>query len=181
LFNIPDIGGPVKCAKDVIKKHGLLGMFRGITPMCFRDVFPYGIYMLVYDRMLNIESDVLDKQRKFVGGSGCGQINSHLEMTLTALAGATAGVLSWLFVVPFDVAKTVMQADFRYKSMYHCMHEIVKKNGWQALFRGSFIVIARAIPVNAATFLGYEYCLDKCYKSFPIDDPVPKNNFHFFS
>jgi hypothetical protein len=62
-----------------------------IVSSYFRDVFPYGIYMLVYDNMLNVESDVLDKQRKYVGGSGHGKINSHLEMTLTAMAGATAG------------------------------------------------------------------------------------------
>ncbi|ETN62223.1 small calcium-binding mitochondrial carrier [Anopheles darlingi] len=51
-----------------------------------------------------------------------------------------------------------------HKSMVHCFRSLIKKHGWRSLFRGSLVIIARAAPVNSATFLGYEYCLEKCHK-----------------
>lgn len=40
---------------------------------------------------------------------------------------------------------------------------ILQKYGWKILFRGSWMLVMRAIPINAATFVGYEYALDRCH------------------
>lgn len=36
--------------------------------------------------------------------------------------------------------------------------------GYRSLFRGSVMLLLRSLPVNAATFVGYEYVMDKCRK-----------------
>ncbi|XP_058116453.1 solute carrier family 25 member 45 [Anopheles ziemanni] len=164
LQTLSFIGHPWACLKDIFRREGLSGIYRGITPMMVRDVLPYGVYMYVYEYMLEIERRLHRLSKDHITGA---TIGGALQASLIATAGAVAGIASWMFIVPFDVVKTVMQAETDpsvHKSMMHCFRSLVKKYGWRSLFRGSLVIIARAAPVNSATFLGYEYCLEKCHK-----------------
>lgn len=52
-----------------------------------------------------------------------------VESWRTAVAGACAGMLSWLPGIPFDVIKTRMMTATdpkQYKSVWHCFQEITK-------------------------------------------------------
>lgn len=96
---------------------------------------------------------------------------SGIDMTVTTIAGSIAGLLSWILVIPFDTVKTIMQAEAdpnRYKNMTHCLQSSIRRNGYRVMLRGSWILIFRAIPVNAITFLAYEYALDRCHKYYNI-------------
>lgn len=56
-----------------------------------------------------------------------------VEAWRTAVAGACAGMASWLPAIPFDVIKTKMMTASqknRYKSVYHCYKSLVKVS-WQ--------------------------------------------------
>ncbi|KAL1400716.1 hypothetical protein pipiens_006998 [Culex pipiens pipiens] len=168
LQTLQYVGHPWLCLRDIIVREGIWGLYRGITPMMWRDVLPYGVYMLVYEYMIAIEKRLhhIRQDRK------AGTIGSPYEASLVATAGALAGVVSWMFIVPFDVVKTVMQSETDptvHKSMMHCFRMLVRRYGWRSLFRGSIMIIARAAPVNSATFLGYEWCLGKCHQYFTID------------
>ncbi|EAT45759.1 AAEL002985-PA [Aedes aegypti] len=164
------IGRPWRCLMDIHRLEGLSGIYRGITPMMLRDVLPYGIYMLVYEYMLGIEERLHRVKRdRLSSGSGGMVVSSPYEASLIAMAGAMAGIISWMFIVPFDVVKTVMQSETDptvHKNMLHCFRTLIDRHGWRTLFRGSFMVIARAAPVNSITFLGYEWCLGQCHKFF---------------
>ncbi|XP_053682118.1 solute carrier family 25 member 45 [Sabethes cyaneus] len=169
LQTLQYIGHPWRCSRDIFMREGIWGLYRGFTPMMCRDVLPYGIYMLVYEYMIDVEERLHHMKRSRQAGTGIG---STYEASLIATAGATAGVISWLFVVPFDVVKTVMQSETDptvHKNMMHCFRRLVKRHGWTSLFRGSCMIIARAAPVNSATFLGYEWCLGQIHKWFSID------------
>lgn len=59
---------------------------------------------------------------------------ADVESWRTAVAGACAGMASWLPAIPFDVIKTKMMTaskDNQYKSIYHCYRELVKVSGTQ--------------------------------------------------
>lgn len=118
-----------------------------------------------------------------------------LDFLVTTLAGAWAGILSWVCVIPFDVVKTIMQAEesSKYQNIWHCLSNNFKVNelnkeyntltkiiyrfqryGWRRLFRGSWMLVVRAIPFNAATFVGYEYALEWCHRVWHVQKSAPK-------
>lgn len=152
----------------LIKRHGFLCMFRGLPLTIGRDVLPYGIYMYSYVNLLHMAKqflvvselnlDYTDDVRKqrIDAGRDAG------SMWLTVLAGSLAGFCSWIVCIPFDVMKTKMQADDTYTSSWHCVRDNYQRHGWRSMFRGGYMVLMRAIPINAATFVGYEWSINKC-------------------
>lgn len=149
---------PFKLFKKILKHDGISGLYRGLLPTMCRDVFPYGIYMIAY-RMTMEQLDQLEFMKRRKQHLNKDKDHQKVDFFVTTLAGAFAGILSWVCVIPFDVVKTIMQAEenSRYKSIRHCITVNFKRYGWRSLFRGSWMLVVRAVPVNAATFLGYEY------------------------
>lgn len=52
--------------------------------------------------------------------------SNAIDMSVTIVSGATAGVMSWILVIPFDVMKTIMQIEFdaqsdRYRNLRKCL------------------------------------------------------------
>lgn len=81
------------------------------------DVFPYGIYMLTFEYMHQFldDFDWMKAKRKQYKcnshmGSACTKNNCYVEMFISTTSGAIAGVMSWILVIPFDVMKTITQA-----------------------------------------------------------------------
>ncbi|XP_055683335.1 solute carrier family 25 member 45 isoform X1 [Lutzomyia longipalpis] len=162
--------GSWECLRNILQIEGFLGLYRGLTPMICRDIFPYGIYMLAYEQILNMLGCLpyVQEKRQQNAAKKLTSVNSNLELTLTTIAGSIAGVLSWIVVIPFDVIKTIMQAEPNphvYRNMIHCIKVHVERSGWTSLFRGSCMLLVRAVPVNVATFIGYEYYLEQCKKT----------------
>ncbi|XP_055616305.1 solute carrier family 25 member 45 isoform X2 [Toxorhynchites rutilus septentrionalis] len=171
LQTLQYVGHPWRCLGEIYHLEGIMGLYRGFTPMMWRDVVPYGIYMLVYEYMLEIEDRLHQMKRDRFSGTATAA-GSQYKASVIATAGAMAGIVSWLFIVPFDVVKTIMQTETDptvHKRMMDCFRSLVRRHGWRSLFRGSCMVIARAAPVNSATFLGYEWFLGQCHKNFVVD------------
>lgn len=111
-----------------------------------RDVFPYGIYMLTYEHVTNTLAHLLGEPRRTSRNSA--------DMMITVIAGAVAGecaltmylvlhyahimpfdftsvirlfsgLMSWVLVIPFDVIKTITQAQYD-PAQYTSMREIMK-------------------------------------------------------
>ncbi|XP_055371645.1 solute carrier family 25 member 45 isoform X2 [Condylostylus longicornis] len=153
---------PFKLFMKILKSDGIPGLYRGLLPMMCRDVFPYGIYMLIYQKTTKFFEDTVFIKRKREANRIYKKYeiehDDRTDFIVTTLAGAWAGILSWVCVIPFDVVKTLMQArdSTVYQGILDCIKTNVKTYGMRSLFRGSWILVVRAIPFNAATFLGYE-------------------------
>lgn len=119
--------------------------------------------MMVYRQA----ADYLDNTQ-FVRRRRARPDGSNINLIVTTFAGACAGILSWVFVIPFDVVKTIMQADenHKFRGIMHCVRVNFRAYGWRSIFRGSWMLLARAVPFNAATFLGYEYALELCHNTY---------------
>lgn len=109
-----------------------------------------------------------------------------VEPWRTAIAGAVAGMTSWLPAIPFDVVKTRMMTETdpkRFRNMWHCFEVLIKvghdstlfwplilitgivqlqENGYRCLFRGGTVLVLRSAPISAVSFMGYEYMLRYC-------------------
>ena len=78
------------------------------------------------------------------------------------LSGGTAGVISWLAIMPFDVVKSLYQADINkviFSSMWDCTKKTYALGGVKKFYTGAVMACARAFPVNAVIFLVHTQCL----------------------
>lgn len=129
------------CAQKIWRNEGLRGMYKGFNATAIREVPSFGIYFTSY----KWASSSLEK---YTG-----------DFAATALGGSFAGICSWLVVYPADVVKTYVQTVSNAnpnQSTLDVVKELYAKGGWRVFFRGLGPTLARAIPVNAVTFVCYE-------------------------
>ena len=135
--------GPIDCIKQIVRKNGIRGIFKGLGSTLLRETPSYGAYFASYEIMhralLPEDADP-----------------SHPSMVIL-LAGGIAGVIGWLSTYPVDVVKTRLQsaqedANPRYNNFRNAFRLIVKEEGYRVFTRGLGATALRAFPTNAATF-----------------------------
>lgn len=180
------------CLRTIYNREGVTGYFRGLFATICRDCLPFGIYMLSYVTLLGFAANLkyVRNQRWQNRANKVSLTNNKLELMITTISGCVAGLMSWAFVIPIDVIKTVQQAETDPKKVKGiigtgrmlvkvsiqceaivCVYlnvMIISKSsqemGYRSLFRGSVMLLVRSLPVNAATFVGYEYVMERCRK-----------------
>lgn len=150
--------GPLMVFRIIQRTEGFPGFFRGLEAMLWRwvtienalpiyrthtvhlnlieycvfassfilclysDAIPYGIFMFVYEYLIEkLRAPVLQRSFHYKEQS--------VENLRTAIAGACAGMLSWLPGIPFDVIKTKMMTATtpdQYRNVLHCFSVITK-------------------------------------------------------
>ncbi|VDN07154.1 unnamed protein product [Thelazia callipaeda] len=131
------------CAKKMIRRGGLLSVYKGTWITIARDCSGYGTWYVTYEfctRKLSKDGTP-----------------SSLPSWQLLIAGGLAGVTSWLVNYPLDVIKTRFQADDNIHSYRKVCHAIMKTCGIRGFFAGISATIIRAFPSNAFTFLGMEW------------------------
>lgn len=73
--------------------------------------------------------------------------HGYNEKSSILISGGLSGIFYWLLIYPFDTLKTIRQSQNSSKIVYG------------NLFKGLGITMLRAVPVNCATFYGYETTL----------------------
>lgn len=106
--------------------------------------------MLAYEQILYIMGCLpyIQEQRRRNAEMKLTSVNSNLELMLTTVSGSIAGVLSWIFVIPFDVIKTIMQAEpnpYVYKNMFHCISVNVKVSFFREFSYVAFFFLLNSI------------------------------------
>uniref|UniRef100_A0A8C0CY71 Solute carrier family 25 member 45 n=1 Tax=Balaenoptera musculus TaxID=9771 RepID=A0A8C0CY71_BALMU len=143
----PQYRGPVHCVASIFQAEGPRGLFPGAWALTLRDNPILGICFVTYECLCR--QFTLDGQNPSSG--------------TVLVAGGSAGVTSWVTATPLDVIKPRMQmVGLRQRvhwGLLDCMVSSAQREGLGVFFRGLGINSARAFPVNAATFLSYEYLL----------------------
>ncbi|KAK9368753.1 mitochondrial carrier domain-containing protein [Lipomyces kononenkoae] len=139
--------------KDVFKREGIAGFFKGGLVTGFRDGFGYGVYFWAYGAAKNWK--VVEDETRL----------QHVLHLL--IAGGIAGCLSWASIYPLDVIKTRYQAQLandaslhsseRYTSSWDCARKTYRAGGIRFFFRGITVTMVRAFLVNAVQFGTYEW------------------------
>ena len=129
------VSGPIQCLRDIYKRKGYRGLFKGLGMTLLRDAPSFGTYFLTYEALTR--------------SSGSTPISTPYML----LAGGMAGSTSWVVSYPVDVIKSRIQADsHRYAGMLDCLRQSVRAEGYSCLYRGLNSTIIRAFPTNAVTF-----------------------------
>lgn len=143
--------GPMDCARKVVAARGVTGLYKGLGATLMREMPANALYFGSYEAT----------KRAFAGGGKTDSLGSGHLMS----SGAVAGFSFWASVYPVDVIKTRIQTDSdarpKYKGMMDCTRQILRKEGWAAMYRGVGPCLARSMPANAVTFLVYEWAHEK--------------------
>lgn len=165
------IGRSYNCMRHIYHEEGLYGLYRGLIPMIWRDILPYGIYTVVYDwtfeagnriavvRAIRMQSDTEARHSALA---------LKLDAFLTSFAALLASVLSWSLITPLDVLKTIMQAETNpniHRSMFECLSMLRRAHNFRVLFSGAYMNIGKSF----ATLWGYQYCLNQCQSAAAND------------
>ncbi|CAH7686800.1 mitochondrial carnitine/acylcarnitine carrier protein [Phakopsora pachyrhizi] len=144
----PKYKGSVDCVKQVYNQGGVKSLFKGSFATVLRDSPGSAAYFVAYE---------VAKKKLTPKGSD----PSKLNLTTICAAGGFAGIAMWSIAIPPDVIKSRLQSapEGTYSGFLDCTKKTVKVDGLRALFKGFGPAILRAVPANAATFLGVELAL----------------------
>lgn len=157
-----ELKGSRQAVSQIVKNHGVQKLFQGWWSTFLREVPAFGLYFASYDYMKDACLTYLS------GGDSVAEesagMNSKNAWLASAMAGGSAGCLTWAIVYPVDVIKTHIQTAPLEKpapKMLVTARNIIQTAGYRALFRGLGITLIRAFPVNGTIFPVYEFTLKK--------------------
>ncbi|XP_058808672.1 congested-like trachea protein [Phymastichus coffea] len=139
----PKYNGPIDCIKKLYAEGGLRSIFKGSCATLLRDVPASGLYFTTYE----VVKRSLTKE------------DGSISLLSTLTAGACAGIANWVIGMPPDVLKSRLQTapEGTYKrGVREVFVHLMKTEGPAALYKGFTPVMLRAVPANAACFLGFE-------------------------
>ncbi|KAF2457440.1 mitochondrial carrier domain-containing protein [Lineolata rhizophorae] len=141
----PKYSGGVDVVRQLYKEGGIRSVFRGSAMTLARDGPGSAAYFASYE---TIKRRLTPKDENGLPG--------QLSLPAVCVAGAAAGVAMWIPVFPVDTVKSRLQSAEGRPTIGGTIREIYARNGVKAFFPGFGPAMARALPANAATFLGVE-------------------------
>lgn len=141
--------------REILRREGPKGLFQGLAPVLIQMAPHSGIQFASYTALTRLAyfSTKENKKPAF-----------HHSL----LMGAIAGAISKTAIYPFDLAKKRLQVTgfdngrigfgqtFNTSGLFHCIHKIVKTEGYIALYKGLWPSTIKAGVVSALYFTFYE-------------------------
>jgi hypothetical protein len=132
--------------KTIYEREGIKVFYKGMIPTIIKESTTYGTRFLFYTSMYK---KLEEKNINFV-------LNSIISST-------TAGFMSSYLNNPLDVIQTRKQMPNNNKKA-DTIKTIIKNEGWQSLYKGSFVRSLRTIPAAGISFLTYEILCKNIFK-----------------
>ena len=142
----PKYNGGVDVVRQLYKEGGIKSVFRGSAMTLARDGPGSAAYFATYEYC----------KRSLSPKDAEGNATGELSLTAVITAGGAAGVAMWIPVFPVDTIKSRLQSAEGRPTIGGTISTLYKAGGFKAFFPGFAPAIARAVPANAATFLGVE-------------------------
>jgi solute carrier family 25 carnitine/acylcarnitine transporter 20/29 len=152
----PKYSGGVDVVRQLYKEGGIRSVFRGSVATLARDGPGSAAYFATYEyikRALTPVDPITGKA-------------PQLSLGAITCAGAAAGVAMWIPVFPIDTVKSRLQTMEGKPTVGGVISGLYAKGGVKAFFPGFGPALARAVPANAATFLGVELAHQFMNKTF---------------
>lgn len=151
----PKYSGGLDVVRQLYKEGGIRSVFRGSVMTLARDGPGSAAYFATYEV---IKRRLTPKDEN--GSPG------KLSLPAVCVAGGAAGIAMWIPVFPVDTIKSRLQSAEGSPTMGGVIRQLYGKGGLRAFFPGLGPALARAVPANAATFLGVELAHSAMKKMF---------------
>ncbi|KAK0514189.1 hypothetical protein JMJ35_002806 [Cladonia borealis] len=142
----PKYSGGLDVVRQLYKEGGIRSVFRGSAMTLARDGPGSAAYFASYEYV----------KRKMTPKDKDGNPSGELSLTAVMVAGGAAGVAMWIPVFPVDTIKSRLQSAEGRPTIGGTIRGLYANGGFKAFFPGMGPAMARAVPANAATFLGVE-------------------------
>ncbi|MCJ1381353.1 carnitine transporter [Xylographa soralifera] len=152
----PRYSGGLDVVKQLYKEGGIRSVFRGSVMTLARDGPGSAAYFATYEYV----------KRKMTPKDAAGNPSGDLSLTAVMTAGGAAGVAMWIPVFPIDTVKSRLQSAEGRPTIRGTISGLYRSGGFKAFFPGIGPAMARAVPANAATFLGVELAHKAMNKMF---------------
>ncbi|KAJ8610512.1 hypothetical protein MRB53_038504 [Persea americana] len=149
--------GGLDVVRQLYAEGGIRSVFRGSAMTLARDGPGSAAYFATYE---------IIKRRLTPVDPVTGKPSGQLSLTAVMTAGAAAGVAMWIPVFPVDTVKSRLQSAEGNPTLSGTVKALYGKGGFKDLLPGFGPAIARAVPANAATFLGVELAQQAMGKMF---------------
>jgi solute carrier family 25 (mitochondrial carnitine/acylcarnitine transporter), member 20/29 len=153
----PRYKGGLDVVRQLYREGGLKSVFRGSTATLARDGPGSAAYFASYEYI---------KRTLTPRDPTTGRPQGDLSLLAITAAGGAAGVAMWIPVFPVDTVKSRLQTAEGPVSIGGVVRELYARGGLRAFFPGFGPALARAVPANAATFLGVELAHQAMRKAF---------------
>ncbi|KAK7512870.1 mitochondrial carrier domain-containing protein [Phyllosticta citriasiana] len=141
----PKYSGGLDVVRHLYREGGLRSVFRGSAMTLARDGPGSAAYFATYEVI----------KRRLTPKNPDGS-PGQLSLTAVMAAGGAAGVAMWIPVFPVDTVKSRLQSAEGNVTVGGVVRQLWKAGGARAFFPGIGPAMCRAVPANAATFLGVE-------------------------
>ncbi|ORY12645.1 mitochondrial carrier domain-containing protein [Clohesyomyces aquaticus] len=155
----PKYAGGVDVVRQLYKEGGIRSVFRGSAMTLARDGPGSAAYFATYEIV----------KRKLTPNDPVTGLPGKLSLPAVMVAGGAAGIAMWIPVFPIDTIKSRLQSAEGRPTIGGTIRGIHASGGFKAFFPGIGPAMARAVPANAATFLGVELAHKAMTKV--LDDP----------
>jgi solute carrier family 25 carnitine/acylcarnitine transporter 20/29 len=132
--------------RQLYKEGGIRSVFRGSAMTLARDGPGSAAYFATYEYV----------KRSLTPKDADGNVTGDLSLPAVITAGGAAGVAMWIPVFPIDSVKSRLQSAEGRPTIGGTISGVYRSGGIKAFFPGFGPALARAVPANAATFLGVE-------------------------
>ncbi|KAI1876699.1 uncharacterized protein JN550_000771 [Neoarthrinium moseri] len=153
----PKYKGGMDVVRQLYREGGVRSVFRGSAATLARDGPGSAAYFAAYEYI---------KRRLTPVDHKTGKPQGDLSLLAVTAAGGAAGVAMWIPVFPVDTVKSRLQTAEGNPSIGGVIRELYGRGGFKAFFPGFGPALARAVPANAATFLGVELAHQAMNKVF---------------
>ena len=153
----PKYSGGLDVVRQLYKEGGIRSVFRGSFATLARDGPGSAAYFATYEYI---------KRRLTPVDPATGKTSGELSLLAITCAGAAAGVAMWIPVFPVDTVKSRLQTMEGKPTVGGVISGLYRNGGLKAFFPGFGPALARAVPANAATFLGVELAHQAMNKAF---------------
>ncbi|KAJ5190179.1 Mitochondrial substrate/solute carrier [Penicillium cinerascens] len=142
----PKYSGGMDVVRQLYKEGGIRSVFRGSAMTLARDGPGSAAYFAAYEYI----------KRSLTPKDAEGNVTGELSLTAVLTAGGAAGIAMWIPVFPIDTIKSRLQSAPGKPTIGGTISAVYGSGGFKAFFPGFGPALCRAVPANAATFLGVE-------------------------